>query len=105
MFVLIFPVFFTGKRVRVYFTGEILGGKRLGGHNGHAMLSHVSKNILLLSPGTMHTFVCKYGFHPPLLSLAQRQAIAIVPVHGSSHLVTVLLRAKPFSVDQDIVWL
>ena len=53
----------------------------------------------------MHTFVCKYGFHPPLLSLAQRQAIAIVPVHGSSHLVTVLLRAKPLSVDQDIVWL
>ena len=69
------------------------------------MLSHVSKNILLLLPGTMHTFVCKYGFHPPLLSLAQRQAIAIVPVNISGHLLIVLLRAKPFNVDQDIVWL
>ena len=53
----------------------------------------------------MHTFVSKYGFHPPLLSLAQPQAIAMVPVCSSDDLVTFILRAGPLGVDQVIVWL
>ena len=61
-------------------------------------------NILLL-PGTEHTSVSKYGFHPPLLSLAHPEAIAIVPVRGSRDLVTFLLRAEPLGVDQVIFWL
>ena len=30
---------------------------------------------ILLSPGTVHTLNSEYGFHPPLLSLAQPEAI------------------------------
>ena len=51
-------------------------------------------NIVLL-PGTVHTLVSKYGFHPPLLSLAQPEAISMIPERGSSDLVTVPLSAAP----------
>ena len=51
-------------------------------------------NIRLL-PGTMHTLDSEYGFHPPLLSLTQPEAIAMVPVCGSPDLNTNPLTAEP----------
>ena len=55
-----FPSLTTGKRVRVYFTGEIPGGMGLGDRNGNTILSHVPWYVLAsrelrLSAGTGHT--------------------------------------------------
>ena len=87
-----------------------MGGKRLGGHNRHTFLLHVSWNVFTSREhptllGTMHTFVSKYGLHPSLLFLTQPEATAMVPLHGSSDLVTVPLRSEPLCVDHIIFWL
>ena len=46
LYLFLFFCFLTGKLVRVYFTGDIQGGKRLEGCNGHIILSYVSCSVL-----------------------------------------------------------